>query len=148
VSVLAARFASLGLAALLVGCALTYHTAPRYRYYPPAAEAAEADAIAYCRALGDPAGIPERPFVTDGCSAWPDGTWQECCVRHDMAYWCGGTREQRRLADERLRECVAEHSGWVAALMRAGVWAGGPPWFPARWRWGYGHPYPAGYTED
>jgi hypothetical protein len=137
------------LSALTVACALTYHTAPRYRFYPPAAEEAAQKAADYCRDLGEPAGTPERPFLTDGCSMWPDGVWQECCVAHDMAYWCGGTEDHRKSADDRLAACVsAEYAGWMAALMRAGVWVGGPPWIPARWRWGYGHRYPAGYAGE
>jgi hypothetical protein len=144
----ARRCAIAALAALAAGCALTYHTAPRYRYYPPAAEEVEAEAAAYCRALGEPAGEPEYRFVTDGCSVWPDGVWQECCVEHDMAYWCGGSREDREKADERLQECVTEkYAGWMGWMMRAGVRIGGPPWMPARWRWGYGHRYPSSYTE-
>ncbi len=41
------------------------------------------------------------PFTTDGCSRFPDGTlsepdlWLECCTVHDVAYWHGGTDEQR-----------------------------------------------------
>jgi hypothetical protein len=41
-------------------------------------------------AKGEPAGTPTRAFLTDGCSWWPDGAWQECCVTHEIAYWCGG----------------------------------------------------------
>jgi len=42
-----------------------------------------------------------KPFTTDGCSAFPDGTfkqnelWLSCCVAHDYAYWQGGTYSQR-----------------------------------------------------
>lgn len=53
-----------------------------------------------------------EPFRSDGCSLFPDGTladktlWQECCVEHDLAYWQGGTREERERADLRLRDCI------------------------------------------
>jgi hypothetical protein len=36
------------------------------------------------------------PFTSDGCSAFPDGTfaqqqlWLSCCERHDYDYWKGG----------------------------------------------------------
>ncbi|WP_216662021.1 hypothetical protein [Niveibacterium sp. COAC-50] len=41
-----------------------------------------------------------KPFTTDGCSSFPDGTpwqqtlWLDCCVKHDIAYWIGGTKEE------------------------------------------------------
>lgn len=94
------------------------------------------------------------PFTTDGCSRFPDGTpaqqtlWQGCCVRHDLAYWIGGTEADRLEADQALRQCVAavgEPS--IAALMLAGVRVGGSPYFPTAYRWGYGWPYPRGYGE-
>ncbi len=137
------------LASVLVfGCALNYHTAPRYRYYPPAAEQIEADATAICQEMGELSGTPTTPFFTDGCSMWPDGNWQECCVTHDIVYWCGGTYEQRMNADHELRECVSENFyDWMGWLMEVGVWPGGSAWLPTPFRWGYGHKYPAGYAE-
>jgi len=94
-----------------------------------------------------------RPFSSDGCSLFSDGTaadrtmWCECCLEHDMAYWQGGTKEQRRLADSRLRSCVARKSGSaeLAQTMYLGVTVGGSPYFPAWYRWGYGWPYGRGY---
>jgi hypothetical protein len=92
------------------------------------------------------------PFTSDGCSAFPDGTFQEnalwldCCVEHDRAYWMGGTREERAAADQALRDCVtAVGRPHIAALMLAGVRVGGTPYLPTRFRWGYGWPYPTGY---
>lgn len=40
-----------------------------------------------------------RPFYSDGCSLSPDGypnatidqKWVKCCVKHDVAYWIGGS---------------------------------------------------------
>src|SRR5271169_6094597 len=38
-----------------------------------------------------------KPFTTDGCSDFPNGTpehqdlWLTCCIQHDLAYWMGGT---------------------------------------------------------
>lgn len=93
-----------------------------------------------------------RPFASDGCSAFPDGTaahqrlWLECCVEHDRAYWQGGTYRQRQRADERLRQCVAAvGEPEIARLMLAGVRVGGTPYLPTTFRWGYGWPYPRGY---
>lgn len=100
-----------------------------------------------------------KPFATDGCSDFPDGTlehktlWLNCCIAHDLAYWLGGTYEQRQLADEELEACVAKvGEPEIALLMLAGVRVGGSPYWPTRYRWGYGWPYwagmwPRGYVE-
>lgn len=99
-----------------------------------------------------------EPFVSDGCSAFPDGTvkqkelWLDCCTEHDLAYWKGGTRQQRKQADLTLKECVsAVGEPEVATLMLAGVRVGGTPYLPTDFRWGYGWSYPRFYgplTED
>jgi len=93
-----------------------------------------------------------KPFTTDGCSAFPDGTpqqqslWVDCCIRHDLAYWKGGTYQERLAADEALQSCVAAiGEPEVAAVMLAGVRVGGSPWWPTSFRWGYGWPYARGY---
>jgi hypothetical protein len=94
------------------------------------------------------------PFTTDGCSSYPDGTyehkrlWKACCVAHDYAYWQGGTRDQRRVADAGLRSCIANlGKKSTAALMHFGVRIGGAPYFPTKFRWGYGWEYYRGYGE-
>jgi len=99
-----------------------------------------------------------KPFTSDGCSAFPDGTleqqdlWLQCCVEHDRAYWQGGTYQQRIDADQRLHICVADvGKPLIAELMLAGVRVGGSPYLPAKFRWGYGWPYLRGYkalTEE
>ncbi|GAA5317568.1 MAG: hypothetical protein AseanaTS_27730 [Candidatus Pelagadaptatus aseana] len=93
-----------------------------------------------------------KPFTTDGCSAFPDGTlaqnqlWLACCTAHDIAYWQGGTHEERLTADTELETCVAGvGEPAVAALMLAGVRIGGSPYLPTEFRWGYGWDYPRGY---
>lgn len=104
-------------------------------------------------ALAPPSQADElKPFVSDGCSAFPDGTfsqqqlWLKCCTEHDKAYWRGGTREERKLADQALQSCVAAvGEPAVAALMLAGVRVGGSPYWPTRFRWGYGWDYPRPY---
>ena len=85
------------------------HTPEPYASDPNAARALEARASEYCAALHPSEDQrPTKPFVTDGCSGWLDREWDlECCVSHDIAYWCGGTREQRKQADVDLGECVA-----------------------------------------
>lgn len=95
-----------------------------------------------------------RPFESDGCSSFPDGTyydeslWYECCKAHDYAYWRGGTYDERVQADEDLRACVAElGQPEVAFIMLVGVRIGGVPWIPTEFRWGYGWSYPKAYGE-
>jgi len=94
------------------------------------------------------------PFTTDGCSAFPDGTvkqqslWMDCCIRHDLAYWIGGSYHERQQADLALENCVAQvGEPEIARIMLAGVRAGGSPYFPTSYRWGYGWPYPRGYQQ-
>lgn len=92
------------------------------------------------------------PFTSDGCSAFPDGTfkqkqlWLSCCEVHDYTYWKGGTYQERVVADETLKRCVAQAGEVeIANIMLAGVKVGGAPHFPTKFRWGYGWPYPRGY---
>ncbi len=98
------------------------------------------------------AGDTLRPFTTDGCSDFPDGTrdhkdlWLKCCIAHDQKYWMGGTYEERLKADLDLRTCVQSvGEPAIANVMLAGVRAGGSPYWPTRFRWGYGWPYTRGY---
>lgn len=94
-----------------------------------------------------------RPFTTDACSLFPDGghrdraSWSDCCVAHDIAYWRGGTADERLRADEALRACVLERTGdaALAKTMFVGVRTGGAPAFPTWYRWGYGWRYGRGY---
>ncbi|NOQ79700.1 MAG: hypothetical protein GQ546_09905 [Gammaproteobacteria bacterium] len=93
-----------------------------------------------------------KPFTSDGCSVFPDGTlvykesWLKCCIEHDKAYWQGGTYQQRQVADETLKFCV-EKIGRpeIAKIMLNGVRVGGTPYLPTSFRWGYGWPYLRGY---
>ena len=95
-----------------------------------------------------------KPFTSDGCSSFPDGTYQQnqlwlnCCKAHDFAYWQGGTYQQRLDADKELKECVAKvGEPEIALLMLAGVRVGGTPFLPTTFRWGYGWSYPRFYGE-
>ena len=111
-----------------------------------------AAALAFSLSASCAAPGPLKPFTTDGCSDFPDGTtshktlWLSCCTEHDKAYWQGGTYDERRKADEELQRCVAKvGEPGIAALMLAGVRVGGSPYWPTRFRWGYGWPWPRGY---
>ncbi|WP_183107468.1 hypothetical protein [Massilia sp. Dwa41.01b] len=67
-------------------------------------------------------------FASDGCSMFPDGAlvgkvdWCNCCVAHDLAYWRGGTAEERLQADRDLSNCVRAAAGSqvLATTMLAG----------------------------
>lgn len=84
---------------------------------------------------------PPKPFAFDGCSLFPDGDYAECCLTHDMEYWCGGSFLDRVAADLRLAQCVG---GELGTLMFVGVRLGGWSWVPGgAFRWGYGWPYPS-----
>ena len=94
-----------------------------------------------------------RPFASDGCSMFPDRSpilkkdWYECCYEHDLAYWRGGTEEEREKADRILRDCIIKKTNnfHLAELMYKGVRIGGSPYFPTWYRWGYGWNYMRGY---
>lgn len=86
-----------------------------------------------------------HPFTTDGCTRYHEGPtedsskWEHCCVQHDLAYWLGGTKEERKQADIELRECVAATGHPVQAkIMYMGTRAGGGPLRHTTYRWGYG----------
>lgn len=93
-----------------------------------------------------------KPFSSDGCSRFPDGPpgnpekWRACCLRHDQAYWLGGTFDERVAADRALERCISEvENPILAQTMWAGVRVGGSPLWPTEFRWGYGWPYTRGY---
>lgn len=129
-----------GLVALAGACTPQRYGGSLAGADPDTRAALEARAAAKCAAT------PAHPFTSDGCSAWPDGDWRECCIEHDMAYWCGGDARSRKAADEGLRACVARHGHpTIGALMYYGVRAGGHPLLPFPWRWGYGWQWPYRY---
>lgn len=104
--------------------------------------------------LGNATAAGLRNFTSDGCSLFPDGTlkdrskWCDCCLEHDTAYWRGGTEEERKTADEALRDCVLGRTGdqALANTMYIGVRAGGHPVFPTWYRWAYGWRFGRGYA--
>ena len=116
--------------------------------------------IAYLFILLVTFGVSERAsanelmdFTTDGCSKSPDGIpmWEpdaflDCCVKHDVAYWHGGSAEDRLHADENLRTCI-EDKGYhdIAKTYYYAVRFGGSPLFNTSYRWGYGWKEDRGY---
>ncbi len=85
--------------------------------------------------------FPDRSPVTQA-------DWCGCCFAHDQAYWRGGTQQQRRAADDALRDCVIHTTGnaALAQIMHAGVRSGGSPYFINGYRWGYGWGYGRNYA--
>ncbi len=144
------RLHGLALLGTVLACAPARHTVEPYRSDPDEARALEARAEESCRQTRGTAALPEKTFVTDGCSAWPDAEgYVACCVEHDILYWCGGSAAQRLAADDDFGRCVAEGtSGFLGSSMRLGVRLGGHPIFPTHYRWGYGDAYRAGYPDD
>lgn len=100
-----------------------------------------------------------KPFTTDGCSLWIDGTleqpnlWRHCCVAHDLDYWKGGSEAQRKQSDDNIQACVKAAQGpGMADYMYKNVRWGGSPYWVNHYRWGYGWSYfdglkPRGYKE-
>lgn len=94
-------------------------------------------------------------FSSDGCSQFPDGTftqanlWCDCCITHDIAYWQGGSRKQKKQADKDLKACVLSRTNnlLLADTMYYGVTFGGSPVFPTWYRWGYGWRYGRGFQS-
>ena len=94
-----------------------------------------------------------KPFSSDGCSLFPDADlishqdWCECCFQHDLAYWRGGTKLERKNADLKFKDCVIAKTNdpILAKLMYDGVRFGGSPYFYNWYRWGYGWPYQRKY---
>lgn len=90
---------------------------------------------------------PERilPFRSDGCTMSPDEVpskgydFLECCVKHDFAYWQGGTFEQKSEADLVFKACISERSTpEIGDIYYGAVRIGGGPQFDTSFRWGYG----------
>lgn len=87
--------------------------------------------------------LPPKEFKSDGCTLWPDSNWVECCIRHDIAYWKGGTSEERKNADIDLGKCITEKGHPLLAYVTSnGVRVTGVGWLPTYFRWGFGWDYP------
>lgn len=87
-----------------------------------------------------------QSFETDGCTMFVEGTlekpdlWAHCCFEHDLRYWFGGTKDDKKFSDIQLRECVRDVAGsFWANLMYNGVRLGSfsPIKFKYVWNWGW-----------
>ena len=138
------------LAALVSACAPTMHTVEPYASDPARAALLQDHARAVCEQSFENGGAtPSKPFITDGCSMWFDReSNRECCVMHDLHYWCGGSSSLRKQADLELRRCVEKQApAWRARFFYWGVRVGGHPIVPTSFRWGFGRSYPSGYDR-
>ncbi len=79
-------------------------------------------------------------FVGDGCTMFPDGDYEDCCLAHDRDYYRGGTSEERHASDQRLQQCVrAKGHKYLSKLMFLGVRVGGGAWLNLPFSWGFGN---------
>ena len=100
-----------------------------------------------CNLPAEPLPPPHKPFQSDGCSCFPDLDYGDCCTDHDRLYWWGGTADARRRADDTLRQCIAAKGRpLMSHVVYWGVRIGGHGWLPTPWRWGFGRPWPEGYS--
>jgi hypothetical protein len=104
----------------------------------------------------DPKSVTNKlqAFTAHGCPQFPysidypnQEKWNLCCVQHDIAYWKGGTSDERLDADKQLRQCVIEQGEPnAAALVYLGVRNQDSEAFPTEAHWGYGWVLNHGYT--
>lgn len=136
------------LAVLTAGCTPTRYRLQPYRSDESKAHELSEQASEVCAAHRGAEDLPPHPFTSDGCSLWPDCSWVGCCIDHDIAYWCGGSANDRQRADRSLRQCVAEHGPTgMGTAMYIAVRAFGIPWQPFPFRWGYGWDGIRGYEQ-
>lgn len=70
--------------------------------------------LALCFGLNTANAFELKPFETDYCTAYAEGTrekpelWKHCCLMHDLLFWAGGSTLDRDEADLGLKSCVAE----------------------------------------
>ena len=85
--------------------------------------------------------LPPREFTTDGCSLWLNGIFgndfTDVCIEHDIEYWKGGSPEDRKVADTKLRDRVNEKVPLMGDIMYIGVRVFGFPNPFVPWGWGF-----------
>lgn len=102
-----------------------------------------------CASKPRPEAPPETPFVSDGCSCFPDWDYSDCCLAHDRDYWQGGTAKERKASDRRLKACIRKKGHpFLAPVVYGGVRVFGHGWLPTPFRWGFGRKWPEGYYTD
>ena len=87
----------------------------------------------------EPRREPPADYRGDGCTFFPDGDYHGCCFEHDKAYFRGGTKAERRAADDMLYQCVrAKGHKYLAPIMWMGVRIGGGAFLHRSFSWGFG----------
>ncbi len=108
---------------------------------------AEVRALAVRTTLAAGKTVPPGDFVFDGCTLFPEQLLgldlTRACLEHDIAYWAGGTAEERNVADLAFKTAVAEagKAGTILApLAYTGVYLFGNTWFTRIFNanWGFG----------
>ncbi len=70
--------------------------------------------------------VPPQPFVYDGCTFFFDtlmgSDFNEACFKHDIAYWYGGSKEERVRVDKEFRDAVHE-GGMMGVALQHPVYA-------------------------
>lgn len=55
---------------------------------------------------------PPEPFRRDGCTLWvdklPGYDFNDACLKHDIAYWAGGSRTLQREVNNEFKEEVSQ----------------------------------------
>jgi hypothetical protein len=121
------------------GCAHTFEPPPEATFPDDLNKEAE---LRCAERRGGEQFVPNRVFRTDGCTLWPEGNWQACCVAHDIDYWCGGSAAERNDSDHALAACVAGKGHPIIGKAMGGViHFTGTRLLPTPWRWGYGWPW-------
>lgn len=83
----------------------------------------------------------DKPFTTDGCTLVNDLDQRACCILHDWAYWKGGSRKERRKADNAFFKCIVRESKYpiLAPFRWLGVRIGGKKFWGVKGvSWNYG----------
>jgi hypothetical protein len=95
-----------------------------------------------------------KPWKFDGCSCLPDQLiglftgcdWKaityKCCLPHDLEYAYGepGAKEERKMADKRLKDNLIMKAGmvpWLAKIFYTAVRAGGSEHFGLSFSWSF-----------
>mgnify|MGYP001590911842 CR=1 FL=1 len=93
--------------------------------------------------------LPPKLFMTDGCTLFLERfgskNWSPACLNHDIAYWAGGTKEDRLQADNKFKQEINSLIPGLGSVMAFAVGLAGSPYLPTWWRFGYGWPYGHGY---
>ena len=84
-----------------------------------------------------------KPFSSDLCTHYPNHNkkgslrpYTECCFRHDLEYWIGGSRADRRRADKNLMACFEEKSTvGRSKIVHAGVRIFGKKYWGYAWKY-------------